>query len=292
MAPGDTAQRVQSRLNVTDEAWRALGARLREIRKEAGLTGRDLGNLNAWHGSKISKIEYSHRMPSVADIRAWCTACGVPDEAVDLIASLRAVEGSFQEWRRLERGGLRRINESVQGLWENNTSFRIYSPSMIPSPLQTGDYVRALLSSLMVRRTLVDDVETTVKVRVERQRVLDDKTKTFAVLLEESTLLHRIGGLEVMAGALGHLLSVATLSNVSLGIIPSTAPRDLVWPLELFFMYGHDLVATELVHSYVQVTRPHEVEMYTKVFNDLSSLAVYGAPARRLITSALEALES
>ncbi len=36
---------------------RLLGARLREIRADAGLTARELGRLMRRHGSKISRIE-------------------------------------------------------------------------------------------------------------------------------------------------------------------------------------------------------------------------------------------
>src|SRR4051812_1480996 len=110
-----------------NDAWRAIGARLREVRREAGLTGRALGSTCGWHSSKVSKIEYSRRMPTVEDIKAWCQACGVPNEAVDLIASLRATEGAYVEWRRLERTGFRRGNESIRPLWDRTTAFRIYS---------------------------------------------------------------------------------------------------------------------------------------------------------------------
>lgn len=46
-------------------ALEALGQRLREIRIDAGLTGRDLARLAGWHSSKVSKIEYARQVPTV-----------------------------------------------------------------------------------------------------------------------------------------------------------------------------------------------------------------------------------
>jgi transcriptional regulator with XRE-family HTH domain len=134
------------------QALEALGVRLREIRLDAGLSGRDLGRLTGWHSSKVSKIEYGKQTPSVEDIQTWCKQCNAADEAPDLTASLRAMEGMFIEWRRMERTGLRFAQESVVPLWERTRVFRIYSAWLIPGPLQTQGYIAAVLTAIMERR--------------------------------------------------------------------------------------------------------------------------------------------
>ncbi|WP_308437439.1 helix-turn-helix domain-containing protein [Streptomyces lacrimifluminis] len=53
------------------EARRALGKRLSEIRLEAGLTKRALANSLGWHESKCSRFESGTRPPSERDLRAW-----------------------------------------------------------------------------------------------------------------------------------------------------------------------------------------------------------------------------
>jgi hypothetical protein len=50
-----------------------------------------------------------------------------------------------------------------------------------------------------------------------------------------------------MAGQLGHLLSVTTLPSMSLGVIPFTADRSMMWPVEMFFMHDETQVNVELV---------------------------------------------
>jgi len=275
---------------VSEESWRVVGSRLREIRTDAGLTGRDLADLVGWHSSKVSRLEYGRRIPTVADIRTWCAACGVPGEAPELIGALRAVEGAYVEWKRLERQGVRQLNQSRRSVWQQTRQFRIYANWNIPSPLQTAAYITAVLRSMVTRRSLIDDVEAAVPVRVERQTVLDRPDKSFAILIEESALGFNIGGAQTMMGQLGHLLTASTLPNVSLGIIPHNADRTLSWPVESFYVFDTDSVSVELVANYLTVSKPSEIELYLKSFADLSSLAVFGAPARRLITSAIEQL--
>jgi len=208
------------------QALEVLGGRLREIRSEAGLTGRDLAGRANWHPSKVSKIEHGRTTPTPEDIRRWCRYCGVEDQTADLIASQRAIEGMFVEWRRMERTGLRIAQESVLSLWERTRRFRIYSSWLIPGPVQTPEYIHALLSSLRDRRELADDVESAVRVRVKKQHVVYEGDHKFALLLEEAALRFRIGSAEVMAGQLGHLLSAAALPSISLGIVPLNADRS------------------------------------------------------------------
>jgi transcriptional regulator with XRE-family HTH domain len=282
---------MSSPFSSVQEARRALGDRLREIRQDAGLSGRDLGRLASWHSSKVSKIEYGKQNPSSEDIRAWCRHCKAEAQTADLIASLRIVEGMFVEWRRMERTGLRRAQEMVAPLWERTRQFRAYDSWLIPGLLQTAYYTRALLEAITVRRGVPDDVEEAVAVRMERQTVLREGDHRFAVVIEESVLRSRIGGIETMAGQLGHLLTIGSLPSVSLSIIPMTAARTLR-PVEGFWIFDDERVNVELVSGWLTITQPHEVAMYGKAFTELAGLAVHGQRVRGLITAAIEALDA
>jgi transcriptional regulator with XRE-family HTH domain len=271
------------------EARRALGRRLSELRLEAGLTKRALANSLGWHESKCSRFESGTRLPSERDLRAWAAACGAERAAEDLVSTARGIEGMYVEWRRMERTGLKQAQESVLPLWERTQRFRIYSPWLIPGPVQTASYITALLTSIRDRRALIDDVPAAVKVRVEKQKIVYGN-HTFAILLEEGALRKRIGGTDVMAGQLGYLLSVMALPSVSIGIIPEDADRSSLWPVEGFFLYDDHTVNVELVSAHLTVTQKHELAMYAQTFTDLAELAVYGPAARELITAAIESL--
>jgi transcriptional regulator with XRE-family HTH domain len=272
------------------QARQALAARLAEIRKDAGLTGRALALLCGWHESKVSRIEHARTAPSADDIRVWCQHCGAPDEADELLAFLRSVEDMFVEWRRMERAGLKRAQEAVLPLWERTRIFRAYSSWLVPGAVQTPAYTKAILRAIAARRDLPDDTDEAAAVRSDRLRLLREGDHRFFVVIEESVLRNVIGGADVMAGQLGHLITVASLPSVSLGIIPMGLERDVIWPVEDFWVFDDRQVNVELVSGWLTLTQPREIGMYAKTFSDLSDLAVRGAEARALITAAIDAL--
>lgn len=272
------------------QARQTLADRLAEIRRDAGLTGRDLAGRCGWHASKSSRIENARTPPSADDIRAWCRACGAEGQIEDLIASLRAVEGMFVEWRRMERAGLRQAQEARRPLYERTRRFRSYSSWLVPGMVQTRAYTTAVLRAIQERRGLVDDVADAVAARLARQHVLYEGDRRFAFLVEESVLRTGVGGPDVMNGQLDHLLTVGSLPNISLGVVPMRADRTR-WPAEGFWIYDNAQCNVELISGYLTVTQPHEIAMYAETFAELASLAVHGAEARALITAAVEALE-
>lgn len=227
--------------------------------------------------------------PSADDIRAWCRVCGAEEQTEDLIASLRTAEGMWVNWRRMERAGLRQAQEARLPLYQRTHRFRSYSSWLVPGMIQTQPYTTAALRAVQRRRGLVDDVAEAVTARMERQRVLYEGGRRFAFLIEESVLRTGIGGADVMSGQLAHLTSVASLPNVSFGVVPMTPDRER-WPTEGFWIYDAAQVNVELVSGYLTIKQPSEVAMYAETFTELAALAVYGAHARALIASALDAL--
>ncbi|NML54346.1 helix-turn-helix domain-containing protein [Streptomyces sp. R302] len=271
------------------QARQALAKRLADLCRDAGLTGLDLAERCGWSRSKSSRIMNAKTPPSADDIRAWCQACGAEDQTEDLIATLRTAEGMWVNWRRMERAGLRQAQEARLPLYQRTRRFRSYSSWLVPGMIQTQPYTTAALQAIQRRRGLVDDVADAVAARMERQRVLYEGDRRFAFLVEESVLRAGIGGAEVMSGQLGHLISIASLPNVSLGVVPMRPDRER-WPAEGFWIYDTAQVNVELISGYLTITQPSEVTMYAETFAELAALAVYGAAARALITSALDAL--
>src|SRR6266536_6047673 len=89
------------------EARHALGQRLRELRQQAGLTGRQLAESLSWPPSKVSKLENGRQTPTDDDIRAWTRVTDAEAEAEALLASLHTLELQHAEWQRLLKAGLR-----------------------------------------------------------------------------------------------------------------------------------------------------------------------------------------
>ncbi len=242
-----------------------------------------------WHESKCSRIENGKQAVSQSDIRTWAECCGAPEQVADLLAVSRGLDGMYVEWRRLCRSGLRQVQQRALPLYERTRRFRVYEPGVVPGLLQTADYATALMTSIAAFLAIPDDVEEAVAARLARQKVLHTGDHRVALVLEESTLRTRIGGADVMAAQLGHLLVAATLPRVSLGIIPSTVDRPM-WPVEGFWLFDDTTALVELATAKVTVTQPHELLIYQRTFALLAEMAVYGKAARNCITEAIDAL--
>ncbi|MFF7082084.1 DUF5753 domain-containing protein [Streptomyces lavendulae] len=270
-------------------AREAVAARLRELMLDAGIDGKRLSARCGWNPAKTSRLLSGKAAPSESDIRLWCTACDADDQAADLIATSRAVESMYMEWRRLQRNGMRTFQEQVYALNEKASRQRVYVSNVVPGFFQTPAYATALMRSITRFQGTPDDVTEAVTARIARSRFLYEGGHRFAVVIEEGVLRHRFGTAEEMAGQLRHLLAVMPLASVSLGVIPFGAERT-VWPLEAFYLFDDERVVVETLTAEINVHQPRELADYESAFAELASMAVYGDKARALIMAAIDAL--
>ncbi|MET8540850.1 helix-turn-helix transcriptional regulator [Kitasatospora sp. NPDC004799] len=272
------------------KAREALASRLSEIRKDAGISGRELAARCGWSESKSSRIENAKTPPSDADIRAWCRACDAGDQVPDLIAANRQSADAHVQWRRLQRSGLRRLQESTVDLYQQTKVFRVYVSDVIPGFLQTPGYAAALLSCIADFRGTPNDVSDAVAARMKRNAVLNNGAHRFSFVLEESVLRYRVCSADTMAAQLGHLLGVMDLPNVAVGIVPFVAQRT-VWPMPTFTIFDDTRVHADTLDAASTLTQPSQVDLYARAFDRLSQGAVRGATARSLIAGALAYLD-
>ncbi|GHE42047.1 transcriptional regulator [Streptosporangium violaceochromogenes] len=296
MGHGGSARRLPAASGLTvsghlQQARQGVGARLKEIRKDAGLSGRALAVMAGWHPSKVTRVERGTRNASEDDLRAWCRHCGADDQLADLIATVRGIETAYVEWRRQLRTGLRRRQEASAPLYEQASVLRIYQPGVPPALIQTAGYAAAVLRSRQIFRELPDDVDQAVQARLARQQVLYAGDRRFLIVLEEQALRTRIGDVDAMVGQLDRLLAVMSMQRVSLGIIPAGG-RRAIGPSEGFVIFDEAVVRVETLSAQVTITQPAEISLYGKAFLRMQGAAVYGASARALITGALRQFEA
>ncbi|MBD0747454.1 helix-turn-helix transcriptional regulator [Streptomyces sp. CBMA152] len=271
-------------------ARETVAGRLRDIRKEAGLTVSELGVRCGWHHSKTSRIENARTAPSAKDIRLWCEAGGAVGEAAGLVAQSLSAESMYSEWRLQLRNGLKQLQDSWVQFFHETQLFRVYSATLVPGLLQTEGYVTALFHRIAEFREIPDESEAAATARVERSRVIHEPGHRFVLLVEESALYYRMGQADAMAAQLGYLLTADALPSVSLGVIPMSAPERTLWPMETFHVYDDTFVSVELLSAQINITQPNEVALYLKAFEQLRTMAVYGAEARALVVRAIDAL--
>ncbi|MGW7706332.1 helix-turn-helix domain-containing protein [Streptomyces sp. NPDC054771] len=280
VSPSSSAQTARER----------VARRLRDLRADAGLTGKELALRCGWTHPKTSRVENARTPPTPEDIRRWCHACGAEDQAADIVAQSRDAESAYMEWRRQMRAGLKRLQDSYVDLYRATELFRVYSPTLVPGLLQTEGYARAVLSHVAELLGVPNDADRAAGARLERSRIVHESGHRFVMVVEESVLYYRLGDADAMAAQLGYLLTAGALPSVSLGIIPRETRERGLWPQELFHVYDDALVSVELMAARVRITQPSDVALYVQAFERLRRMAVYGADARALVLRAIEAL--
>jgi transcriptional regulator with XRE-family HTH domain len=272
------------------EARIALGDRLRELRKQAGLSGRELAESLSWQASKISKIENGRQTPSDEDIHAWTQATGNTAEAEGLLASLHTLEVQHAEWQRVLRtGGIRPRQNALAELDQQTRLFRVFEATVIPGLLQTSEYARARFAESIRIFKLTNDVNEAVEGRMKRQDIFYRPDKRFHFVLTEAALRFRMCPPAVMLGQLDRLMSLAALPNVRLGIIGFETGYTAS-PWHGFWLYDDAKVLVETFSAGLNLAQPQEIELYGTVFNELAAVASYGRAARAIITRNIDLL--
>ncbi|MRH88790.1 helix-turn-helix domain-containing protein [Nocardia sp. SYP-A9097] len=269
-----------------DEARRALGQRLREIRRRAGISGRELARLSGWHETKVSKIEYGRVKPSDADVRAYCAHTGSGDQLEDLLAAVHNMDAAYMEYKRQHATGLKRGQQKSVRLAERSKFVRIFQPVIIPGILQTAEYAESVLRHYVKFYRLPDDVDDAVSKRIERQQFLYRGERRFHILVSEQALYTSVGTKTVMIGQLDRLMAVIGLSRVLLGIVPVQSGPPM--QTTNFVMFDTRLVTVEGVTAELSITQPREIAIYSRAFDALATQSVTGDAARALIRKAIE----
>jgi transcriptional regulator with XRE-family HTH domain len=210
---------MNSGTSSVDEAREALGKRLRELRQQAGLSGKELAESLSWVGSKVSKIENGKQAPTDQDIRAWTSATNGGDQTENLLVALHNLELQHAEWQRLLKAGMRPHQFSLSQQDEKTKLFRGFENTVVPGLVQTPEYARARFAQVVLVHRVPNDINEAVKQRMQRQEMLYRPDKRFHLVIAESVLRYRLVSPEIMLGQLDRIMAISSMRNVKLGVI-------------------------------------------------------------------------
>ena len=180
---------------------RELGALLRALRLEKGLTVEQAAERLMFSMSKLSRMETGHGVATPRDIRDLCDLYGVTDEAERDRMMTLAAEGKQQAWWQsydLAYG-------TYVGLEAEAVAISAFQSSVVHGLLQTADYARAGHEGAMPRLS-PDQIELQIEAKLTRQRILTQATRLVLPLF--STRRHctgRSAGAAVMAAQLSKI---------------------------------------------------------------------------------------
>jgi transcriptional regulator with XRE-family HTH domain len=276
-------------MSTIDDAKKTLGLRLREIRKDARLTGRQLAALASWHYTKVSKVEHGVTMPSEADLEAWTFHCMAQSELPDLIATAREIEKAYAELRRLHRAGTAQYQRELLKRVAKGRRFRVFTVNLVPAAFQTASYASTVLGDAAEMLGHPADIGPTVEARLARARLFRSEGRLYHAVTLQNVLNAAVVPNEVMTEQLRHMLDLQQAPSLRLGIVPVGTRRYM--PMCEFNITDDTEVRVETFSAIVRVTQPREIAVYAKVFDHYARRAVYGSAAAEMIRRALDELE-
>jgi transcriptional regulator with XRE-family HTH domain len=267
-----------------------FGNRLRRLREQAGLNGKELAERLGWAPSKVSRIETGQRGASSDDIAAWALAVGAsPEVTAELLEAHHVVRVEYDRFAVRMRGGHSGRQRAAVGLEAATSVMRVFEPDAIPGLLQTAEYARHILTSMTQLRQTPNDVEEAVRLRLRRQAVLYEPDKRFRILLTEAALRHHYAPPAVMRGQLDRLLTLAGLDTIELAVIPFGPALPVVLH-HGFWVYDDHLVLVETFSAELQLRDTEDVALYTKVFETLWAVADNNRSAASLVQRVVDKL--
>jgi transcriptional regulator with XRE-family HTH domain len=264
---------------------RELGALLRALRADAGMTVEQVAERLLCSPSKVSRLETGHRGASARDIRDLCDIYGIEDPVRREHLATLAKEGRSQAWWQ----PFDLPYATYIGLESEALAIKDFEPGVFPGLLQTSAYARAVHDRTLDRLS-PEIVDQRLEVRRTRQQILvrEDPPQLTAII--DEAVLHRVvGGPAVMRGQLESVISACRdRANVTVQILPFGAGAhpalDSTFIMLEFAPPVAGVVYVEGLVGQIYLERPHDFQKYALVFERLAELSLSAEDSVGLMT--------
>jgi transcriptional regulator with XRE-family HTH domain len=273
---------------------RRLGAALRRLRVEAGLSGEQVAAMLGISQSQVSRIELGQQAAPVEITERWAQVTGASAERhAELTAWAGSAATELVAWRKAMSRGLVRLQQDSRDLEASAATIRNFQPARIPGLLQVPEYARRTFAA--GHPPGQPDIAAAVAVRMDRQAVLYDQSKHLEFVITEAALRWRLGPPALMLAQLDRIDVTCTLENVAVSVIPQDAEVG-EWHDHAFTILddradGGPVVHVETLTSGLTITDAAEAARYHDAFARLRKAAVAGADARAILRRIRRAYE-
>ena len=263
---------------------RELGALLRKLRTEKGLTVEQAAECLLFSMSKLSRMETGHGIATPRDIRDLCGLYGVTDEAEHDHLLKLAAEGKQQAWWQSYDLGY----ATYVGLEAEAVAISAFQSSVVHGLLQTAGYARAGHEAAMPRLDS-EQIEMQIEAKLTRQGILvrDDNPPRFDVILDEAALRRVVGGRQVMAAQLAKILDISALPNVEVQVLPFERGAHPAFESNFTILQlpdqAPDVVFVEGLIGSTYLDRAEDLKRYREIFHRLQSIALNPKDTAELI---------
>ncbi|MFC4501285.1 MULTISPECIES: helix-turn-helix domain-containing protein [Streptomyces] len=263
---------------------KALGARLRVLRTEAGLTGAVLANLAGVGQPTVSKVENGRMVPSVDVLGRLSRALDLDEstarEVRDLLVAVEAAPNAIEA-----SGEAVPAASSLDEVARSARLIRSFQCVVLPAMLQSAEYARYVFDS--APNVTPEAVGRAVAARVERQSLLYEPGRESVFVLTEGVLRTWPGTPALMLAQLDRLLAVESLSTVRLGVIPWRQPVPAM-PRHGFTLCDRSAVVVETFRGERILDGSAELAAYEDEFSRFEAAATFGADVRELLLQVMK----
>lgn len=156
------------------------------------------------------------------DVERLCQVYGADDTKTAVLLGLAEEAQSKGWWNAFDDAIPQDFNLFV-GLEQSAQRLTSYQPLLVPGLLQTVEYRREVLWSEFPNME-TSEVERRIELSQHRKVRLADTENPIqlAIIVDELALRRPIGGPEVMASQIRHLLEFGTLENISIRLVPKS----------------------------------------------------------------------
>lgn len=254
---------------------RELGMRLRRLRTDLNLTVEDVATKLLCSPAKISRIETAARRPVLRDVRDLCDLYSVNDAVKAELMQMARQAREQGWWTQYEDLNL----YPYVGLEQDASSITHYSMHYVPALLQTEDYARAIIKSVLpgIDAKILED---RVAARLRRQQLLaSDNPPRYRTVIDEGVLRRSPGGHGLMSAQLSNVCELVRAGKATVQVIPFEVGAYAVSDSNFVFLEFGDSVMSPIIYveglaSAQYYERPVDVALYRESAERLRDIAL------------------
>ncbi|GAB3673978.1 helix-turn-helix transcriptional regulator [Actinocorallia lasiicapitis] len=267
---------VRETLDPSTDMWHLIACELRRHRERGELSGARLAELLDCDRSTVSRYEsgllrLTEKHAAIVD-RLWNTD-GLFGALVGF-ARQKSSDDWFVDLRDYEARASR---------------IKMWELTVVPGLLQTPAYTRALLTAGV---SLIDDLESAIERRLERQRAVFDKKNPplVSAILNWVVLEQPVADNSTMLEQLEYLAELAARTNVSIRVLEKGAGvhMGLDGPCKLLTVEDRDIGFVDAPIAGRVLTQPADVQSVAIRFDQIGDLAAPLVSSSLLIKKAME----
>jgi transcriptional regulator with XRE-family HTH domain len=267
---------------------RRLAGELRNLRQAAGLTREDAAEQTNINSATLYRIETAKARPQRRTLLTLLDKYGVTDPAGRAALVELSKQATQLGWLQAYESELPEEYTTYISFESEARSVRNYESLFVPGLLQTEGYTRGVVTASLPYASN-EEIQQRVETRTQRQASInkDDPLKLW-VIVDEAVLHREVGGAEVMADQLRHLLDMARQPHITFQVLPYKVGAHPGMHGAFAVMDFPDAADPELVYienmaGALYLEKEVDVRWYAQMFDQLRAAALNVADSRRLV---------